>query len=338
VSGTALLIGDIGGTNARFALADSSGESFVQEQTLACADYETAEDAIVAYLAAQDVTGPPVICLAVAGPVIDQSVRFTNNHWSIDAAELSERFPVSAVRLLNDFEAIAYSLPLLGDDDLVTIGFKGERLLGKTDFNVSVLGPGTGLGVAGLIGRSGRRFALVTEGGHVGFAPETRLQFEVLRQLRERFQRVSDERLLCGPGLENIYWAIQKIHGERTTRITAPEIFRRALDSSDIHATETLNLFYEALGQAAGNVALSHGAYDGIYIGGGILKRYPDLLRTSAFRTGFENKGRYRALMESIPTFLITHSEPGLLGACDFAAQLYRGGNQERRDNLQRKQ
>jgi glucokinase len=326
VSEPALLIGDIGGTNARFALADPSGQRFSAERTLACADHETAEDAIVAYLDAQELGEPPVICLAVAGPVIDQSVRFTNNHWSIDAAGLSERFPGAAVRLLNDFEAIAYSLPLLEDDDLVTIGFEGERLQGKADFNVGVLGPGTGLGVGGLIARGGRRFAIVTEGGHVGFAPETRMQFEVLRQLRERFPRVSDERLLCGPGLENIYWAIRKIHGERTARIGAAEIFSRALDNTDIHATEALNLFYEALGQAAGNVALSQGAYDGIYIGGGILKRYPDLLKTSAFRTGFENKGRYRSLMESIPTFLITHPEPGLLGACDYAGAMYRGG------------
>lgn len=326
MSEAALLIGDIGGTNARFALADSAGAHFACEQTLACADFESAEDAIHAYLDGQGLDEPPVICLAVAGPVINQSVRFTNNHWSIDAAELSERFPAAHIRLLNDFEAIAYSLPLLGPGDLETIGLKGERIDSKRDFNVGVLGPGTGLGVAGLIGRGGQRFAIVTEGGHVGFAPETQMQFEVHRQLRERFQRVSDERLLCGPGLENIYWAIRKIHGKRSVRVDAAEIFRRAMDKSDIHATETLNLFYEALGQAAGNVALSLGAYDGIYIGGGILKRYPDLLKTSAFRTGFENKGRYRALMESIPTQLIIHPQPGLYGACDMAGRMYREG------------
>ena len=262
----------------------------------------------------------------MAGPVIDQSVRFTNNHWSIDAGELSQRFPAARVRLLNDFEAIAYSLPLLADTDTVTIGLQEGQLRGKRDFTVGVVGPGTGLGVAGLIGRGEHRFAVVTEGGHVGFAPENQLQFEVLRVLRDQFQRVSQERLLCGPGLENIYWAIRQIHGERPSRLAAAEIFQRAMDQSDIHATEALNLFYEALGQSAGNAALSLGAYDGIYIGGGIVKRYPNLLKTSAFRTGFENKGRYRSLMERVPTLLITHSEPGLLGACDVAARLF-GGN-----------
>lgn len=323
----ALLIGDIGGTNARFALADSSGRHFMDEHTLACADFASAEDAILAYLGARNVEEPPVICLAVAGPVIDQSVRFTNNHWSIDAGELSERFPAAQIRLLNDFEAIAYSLPLLASDDLVTIGLKGGNIADSQDFTVGVLGPGTGLGVAGLISRAGARHAIVTEGGHVGFAPENQLQFEVLRQLRDRFERVSDERLLCGPGLENIYWAIRKIHGERANRIQAAEVFRRALGKTDIHATEALNLFYEALGQAAGNVALSLGAYDGIYIGGGILKRYPDQIKTSAFRSGFENKGRYRTLMERIPTMLITHPEPGLLGACDMAGRICREAN-----------
>ncbi len=319
-----LLIGDIGGTNARFALAAAKGESFSQELTLACADYETAEDAMADYLSTTGTASPAVICLAVAGPVINQSVRFTNNHWSINARELNERFPAAHIRLLNDFEAIAYSLPQLAGDDLVTIGLKQEKLRVKDEFTVAVLGPGTGLGVAGLLARGGHHYAVVSEGGHVGFAPENQMQFEVLRKLRERFERVSDERLLCGPGLENIYWAIRRIHGQRGGRKKAVEIFRAAFDNSDIHATEALNLFYEALGQAAGNIALSLGAHDGVYIGGGILKRYPDLLKTSAFRSGFENKGRYRSLMENIPTMLITHSQPGLLGASHTAGRMYR--------------
>jgi glucokinase len=318
-----LLIGDIGGTNARFALASIQGASFSSEQTLNCTDFETFEDAITHYLESVGTPEPPVICLAVAGPVIDQRVRFTNNHWSIDAQELQERFRKAHIRLLNDFEAIAYSLPMLHSEDIVTIGLEREKLTGRKDFTVAVLGPGTGLGVAGLLGRGGQHHAVVSEGGHVGFAPENQMQFEVLRELRERFERVSDERLLCGPGLVNIYWAIRRIHGERGAQVDAPEIFRRAMGNADIYATEALNLFYEALGQAAGNIALSMGAHDGIYIGGGILKRYPDLLKTSAFRSGFENKGRYRSLMESIPTLLITHAQPGLLGTCYVAGKMY---------------
>jgi len=321
-----LLIGDIGGTNARFALAAAEHPDIGDEQTLSCNDFETAEAAIAAYLQATGVRNPPVICLAVAGPVINQSVRFTNSHWRIDSAGLRERFPGARVRLMNDFEAVAYSLPLLGDDELVTVGLQGPRISNVGDFTVAVLGPGTGLGVAGLMSRGGRHHAVVSEGGHGGFAPGNQLQSEVLRQLRERFERVSDERLLCGPGLENIYQALAQIHAQRPGRISAAEIFRRALDNSDIHAAQALNVFYEVLGQAAGNLALTLGAHDGIYIAGGILKRYPDLLRTSAFRSGFENKGRYRALMESIPTLLITHSQPGLLGAGDAARRMVGGG------------
>ncbi len=321
-----LLIGDIGGTNARFALVSPRARAWEFETIMSFADYESAEDAISDYLSQVGAGAPPVICLAVAGPVIDQSVRFTNNHWVTDAAGLAERFPATHVRLLNDFEAIAYSLPLLDPSDLVTIGLEKPALEIKSDFTVAVLGPGTGLGVAGLIGRSGQHIAVVSEGGHVGFAPENQMQLEVLRVLRERFDRVSDERLLCGPGLENIYWAVQKIHGERGTRISAREIFESALENRNVYASESLKLFYEVLGQAAGNIALSLSAHDGVYLGGGILKRYPETLRSSAFRSGFENKGRYRALMEQIPTHLIKHPQPGLLGAAQIAQQLFRTG------------
>jgi glucokinase len=321
-----LLIGDIGGTNARFALVPQRTRAWEFETILSCADYESAEDAISDYLLQVGASAPPVICLAVAGPVINQSVRFTNNHWVTDAVDLAERFPATHIRLLNDFEAIAYSLPLLDQSDLVTVGLVEPALEKESDFTVAVLGPGTGLGVAGLIGRGGRHIAVVSEGGHVGFAPENQMQLEVLRVLRERFDRVSDERLLCGPGLENIYWAVQKIHGERSPRIGAREIFESALANKNVYASESLKLFYEALGQAAGNIALSLSAHDGVYLGGGILKRYPELLRSSAFRSGFENKGRYRALMEQIPTHLITHSQPGLLGAGQIAQQLFKTG------------
>ena len=310
-----LLIGDIGGTNARFALADSGAPGFSAERTFNTADFETAELAITQYLAESGAGAPDVICLAVAGPIVDDSVRFTNNDWSIDCRDLRRTFPSATVGLLNDFEAIACSIPFLAGDDLTAIGTAAGSLEGKTDFTIGVLGSGTGLGVSGLLGRNGDYHPVVCEGGHVGFAAENRAQFQVWQQLREKFERVSDERLLSGPGLENIYWAVRRIHGERGANLEAPEIFRRAMANEDIHASETLQLFYEALGQVAGNLALVLGAWDGIYIGGGIVKRYPDLLKSSSFRSGFENKGRYRSMMERVPTHLILHPQPGLLGA-----------------------
>ena len=321
-----LLIGDIGGTNARFALADHDDLTYREEATLRCADYETAEEAVAAYLHHVGISETPAICLAVAGPVIGQSVRFTNSHWIIEGRELADRFAPARVRLMNDFEAAAYSVPLLAAADTVTIGLERKNLDGREEFTVGIIGPGTGLGVGGLLRRDGEHHAVVSEGGHVGFAPENQLQFEVLRQLRERFERVSDERLLCGPGLENIYWALRRIHGQRGGKVSAADIFERALSNQDVVASEALNLFYEALGQAAGNLALTLGAHDGVYIAGGIVKRYPDLLKTSAFRSGFENKGRYRSLMERIPTHLIVHPQPGLLGASFGARRLWGRG------------
>jgi glucokinase len=322
VTKPALLIGDIGGTNARFAMADPLGSGFALEMTLNCADYETAELAIADYLARSGGTQPEVICLAVAGPIVDQGVRFTNNDWAIDCRDLQRGFPGARTRLLNDFEAISYAIPLLGEDDLTAIGLESDGLEGKPEFNIGVVGPGTGLGVGGLLGRDGKIYPVVCEGGHVGFAPENQLQFQVLKELRERFERVSNERLLCGPGIENIYWAIRRIHGDKGKTPPAPEIFQRALANEDVFAAETLQLFYAVLGQVAGNVALMLGAWDGIYIGGGIVKRYPDLLKTGSFRSGFENKGRYRTMMEKVPTFLVLHEQPGLLGAGHVARQM----------------
>lgn len=317
-----LLIGDIGGTNARFALANPDRPGFSNELTLSCADYETAEQGIADYLERSGVCTPDVVCLAAAGPVVDDCIRLTNNHWVIDGLELRQKFPSAGVHLLNDFEAIAYSIPVLGENDIATIGLTPSDIEGKKQFTLGVLGPGTGLGAGGLIGRSNGIFPVVGEGSHAGFAPETGKQIEVLQLLRQRYARVTQERLVSGPGLENIYWALRKIHGMPEVKITAAEIFSRVLAKEDAVAVEATELFFEALGQVAGNLVLALGAYDGLYLAGGIVKRYPDLLKPSSFRAGFENKGRHRDLMERVPTLLILHPQPGLLGASDCAREL----------------
>ena len=314
-----LLIGDIGGTNARFALAYPDESGFFAELTLSCADYETAQQGIAAYLERRGIERVDVICLAVAGPVMDGSVNVINNHWEIDSSALKSKFGPSSVSLLNDFEAIAYSIPLLADTDIQTIGVVPSELAGKTEFTAAVMGPGTGLGIGGLLGRGGRLHPVSGEGGHVGFAPESPVQHKVLRQLRQEYERVSNERMLSGPGLENIYRALAAINEQPEADITAAEIFSRVLASEDMIAAEATQLFFEALGQVAGNLVLTLGAYDGVFLAGGILKRYPDLLKASDFRAGFESKGRHRGLLESVPTSLILHPQPGLLGASHCA-------------------
>jgi glucokinase len=263
-------------------------------------------------------------------------VRFTNNEWSISVEELRQEFGTNAVALCNDFEAIAYSIPHLNAGDCLPIGLPEPGPLPVDDFTVGIIGPGTGLGAAGLCRRDGTYFAIVGEGGHVGFSPETGVQAEVFAALRERFDRVSNERLVSGPGLENIYWALSRIHGDKKATPSAAEICASASDNSSSRAAEALQLFFEVLGQVAGDLALSIGATAGVYIAGGIARRYPDLLVGSRFRGSFEAKGRQRSLLERIPTQLIVYDEPGLLGVSDRARLIAADGSRRAEKNRQR--
>jgi glucokinase len=313
------LIGDIGGTNARFAIVSCDVPGYVFEQVYPCADFPTLVDAIRFYLDQSGVSFPQSICLAVAGPVADEQVSLTNNPWSISVNELRRVFGSEMVHLLNDFEAIAWSIPGMTNDELLAIGALEPASLDMLDCSIAVIGPGTGLGAAGLRGYDGHFSAIVGEASHGGFAPESSEQVELLSVLRDRFERVSCERLVSSPGLENLYWALARIRGEDFTRLSAAEIFRAGRDESNPLARRAVELFYQILGQVAGDLALSLGARNGVYIAGGIARRYPRQLVNSRFRSGFESKGRHRSLMERIPTQLIMHEQPGLLGACSYA-------------------
>ena len=317
-----LLIGDIGGTNARFALADPLVPGFSMQKTYACAKFETADLAIRTYLNDVGSHSPSVICLAAAGPVVENTIRLTNNNWIIDADALGQDFTGTSVKLLNDFEAIAYSIPFLAPGDSLSLGLPEASSVDEQRYRFGIVGPGTGLGYAALYKREGVLVPITGEGGHQGFAPESQLQQDVLTALRERYDRVSYERLVSGPGMENIYWALIRIHGEKQTQLSAAEIFSRAENDGDPRAEEAVQLFFELLGQVAGNIAISMSTFDGVYVAGGIAKRYPHILSNSRFRNGFENKGRHRSLMERIPTRLITHDDPGLLGASYCALEI----------------
>ena len=322
MAGPILLIGDIGGTNARFALADPGKPASTDVVKLKCADFESADLAIRQYLDTVGAATPDVVCLAAAGPVVDGRVQFTNNHWVITESELGETFDTRKVALLNDFEAIAYSVPFIDEQELHLIGLPDPVPLDERDFVVAIIGPGTGLGAAGLIRSGSALLPIVGEGSHGGFAPETKLQLDVLTQLRERFDRVSSERLVSGQGLENTYWALSQIHGEKNPQLSAAEIFERHESAADPRAVEAVGLFFEMLGQVAGDLALTLGAEQGLFVAGGIAQRYPELLAASRFRSAFEAKGRHRSLMEHIPTQLIRHPQPGLLGAAYVARTL----------------
>jgi len=324
MSAGSLLVGDIGGTNARFALADAEAARYTQVRELKCGDFESADAAIRHYLETVAAGKPDAICLAAAGPIVDGRVRFTNNPWVISAALLRETFEGCPVTLLNDFEAIAYSVPLLAADDCMTIGLPLPAPLGD-EYTVGIVGPGTGLGAVGLVRRGETLLPVPGEASHAGFAPESSVQIRILEVLRDRFDRVSTERLVSGPGIGNLYFALAEIHGENRSVPPAADIFAAATGRENPIATEAVELFFELLGQFAGDYALALGAEDGLYIAGGIVRRYPDMITSSGFRAGFENKGRHRSLMERIPTRLILHEQPGLLGASYCAASSLRG-------------
>ena len=315
------LIGDIGGTSARFAFAAAGDDFYHGEMTLSCGDFATPGEAIARFLELRQAPAPRFICLAAAGPLVGERIAVTNSSWRLAAGELAQEFGARDVRLLNDFEAIACGLPLVNRRFTTILGAVAERELGDGDFRICVIGPGTGLGAAGLVRQRGIEFPLTTEAGHVGFAAESEVQVELLRFLRASHERVSDERLVSGMGVENLFVALGAVTGREAAPRRSAEIFQLAREG-DALARDAVDLFFEVLGQVAGNLVLAQGAYDGVYVAGGIAQRHADLLLTSRFRRGFENKGRHRALLEPVPTLLITHRQPGLLGAARRALQM----------------
>jgi glucokinase len=226
------------------------------------------------------------------------------------------------VELLNDFAAIAYSVPFLGGDDLLTICSPEPRQLDGPDYTVGVIGPGTGLGAEGLRKHGSELILIESEGPHSGFAPETAKQVEILQVLRKELGRVSPENLVSGPGIENLYRVLRQVDGLGEHQLSAAAIFDAAQQGKDSTASDAVDTFFEILGQVAGDFALTIGAVDGIFIAGGIAQRYPDMLSNSRFRHGFEHKGGHKYLMEAIPTQLIRHTQPGLLGAAYSALRM----------------
>ena len=308
------LVGDIGGTNARFALVrDGEIEHFASE-TLATAEFDRVELAIRLFLEKQSVDRVQRIALAAAGPVINGQIKMTNTEWVINQENLPQEFSASETRVLNDIEAISLSLPHLTSGHLDCVG-GNHQLATDQNYVLGVVGPGSGTGVGGLVGVQGKTHAIVCEGGHTGFAPENPYQLEILRYLQRHFSRVSNERILCGPGLVNLYQAICEIDGAAAEPLKASQIGDRAVEGSCDLCLKSMRVFFEILGQFAGDLALTINCREGLFIAGGISGRYPGLLQEGHFRSGFERKGRFEKILRDIPSWLITHPNPGLLGA-----------------------
>ena len=310
------LVGDIGGTNARFAFLRPGDARPTELAKYRVSDYDNMHDVLAQLIrdwGAADLpnNGPEHTCLAVAAPPHLSTVSFTNSPWRFDRELLASHLGRSSISIINDFAAVARALPALVDSDVEQIG-EGRSEATKP---MVALGPGTGTGVATVtFDASGNTIVLQGEGGHVDFAPITDVEFEILRKLRGRYGRVSIERLLCGAGIVNIYQALSEIRG-LAADLAEPGAIGEAARAGDKLAAETMAIFFAVLGSSASNLALTTGARGGVFIAGGIAPRYIDLLRRSDFRARFLAKGRFADYTTNIGTYVITHEDPGLLGA-----------------------
>jgi glucokinase len=310
------LLGDVGGTNARFALQEAPGAQPSQIVTYRGVDYPTFDDAILTYLA--QVTGPKPRqgAIGIANPIVGDHVQMTNSTWSFSIEGVRAKAGLDRFLVINDFTALALSLPTLAPEHLRQIGG------GTADATAAVglIGPGTGLGVSGLVRTDGgkRSVPLGGEGGHVSLAPDHPREDAVVARLRARFGHASAERALSGPGLVNLYEALCGIDGVAARALDPATVSSEAMAGKDPRCVEAVDMFFALLGSVAGNLALTLGARGGVYIGGGIPPRLGDWIDRSGFRERFVAKGRFRGYLEQIPTWLI-HAEtsPALIGAAN---------------------
>jgi glucokinase len=314
LEGGHILLGDIGATNARLALLSDGGVGPIKYFNTA--DFPRFTDVVDAFFQNDQRCSPGQgAVLAVAGPIAEGRCRLTNCRWTIDSNELSARYGFELVHLCNDFEAVALSLPNLTAADLYPLG-GGEPVEGAP---MAVLGPGTGLGVAGLIPSTDGPVVIPSEGGHATMAATCAREDAILDHLRRQFDHVSAERVVSGFGLENLHRAIAAIDGREAPPRNAAEITEAALYGACPIAKAALELFCGMLGTIAGNVALMFGARGGVYIAGGIAPRMTEFLARSEFRARFESKGRVRNYLQAIPTRVIIHPAATFVGLQSIA-------------------
>lgn len=318
-----IVTADIGGTHARFAIASVDGGQVVElgePVTLRTADHASFQLAWQEFGRRAGIDLPNELAIAFAGPVGGEVLKLTNNPWMIRPYVMKERLGVEQFIIVNDFGAVGHAVATLGDEHF-------RRLCGPdhalTDEGViSIVGPGTGLGVAAVLRKSAGYDVIETEGGHVDFAPLDALEDRILKQLRRNFRRVSVERVASGQGLRNLYEALGKIEKRDLAFHEDSDLWTAALDGSDGLATAALDRLCLTLGAVAGDLALAHGS-SAVVIAGGVGLRLADYLPHSGFRDRFIAKGRFERRMDEMPVRLITHPQPGLFGAAAAFAREY---------------
>ena len=314
---TTWLVGDIGATHARFGLV-SPDATLLHSRTLADGDYPTIEGALTAFFAERgQLPMPRQGAIAIASPITGDRIAMTNHPWNFSVQELKSRLAFDRLEVINDFTALALALPRLAAGDRQTVG-GGAAVAGAP---IGVLGPGSGLGVSGLIPSGTGWIALTGEGGHATMAPVNDREGAVLDLMRRHFDHVSAERALSGPGLVNLYNTLAAIDGAPAKGYSAAQITDLAVRNEDPLCFETTTMFCAMLGTIAGNLALTLGARGGVYVGGGIVPKLGQMFLDSPFRERFEAKGRFHSYLENIPTYVVTHPLPAFLGCAALLAQ-----------------
>ena len=310
-----IAVADVGGTHARFALAEIDGGRVVrldEPVTLKTAEHGSFQLAWQEFGRRAGVDLPQELAMAFAGPVGGELLKLTNNPWVIRPALIKERLGVERYTIVNDFGAVAYAVATLDEKDFRHICGPDRPL--PNEGVISIVGPGTGLGVAALLKKPDHYEVIETEGGHVDFAPLDSLEDRILAELRRSFRRVSVERIASGRGLWNLYEALGTLEGQQLQFRDDKQLWAAALDGSDSLANAALDRLCLTLGAVAGDMALAQGA-GGVVIAGGVGLRIVDYLPQSGFRDRFIAKGRFERRMDEMPVKLITHPQPGLWGA-----------------------
>ena len=321
MDGGPVLLADIGGTNARFALARLEGAATLDHdsiRTYAVADFPSLAAAAAHYLDAIALQVRRAV-LAVAGRVDGDVARLTNHPWVISASRVRDALGLEGLQLVNDFVAQSMAVRLLLPHDVVPIGAPVWNADADPPRTYAVVGPGTGLGVGGLLIRGDRGFPLATEGGHASFAPGTPEEIAILERLSLDYGRVSNERLISGAGLVNVHRALSEIAGADPGHLQPVDVTARAADG-DRRCQHAISVFCSVFGAIAGDLVLTLGAWDGVFLSGGLVGPLLPALQHSGFRQRFEGKGRYAPAMARVPTLAVVHPFPGLLGAAAIAA------------------
>lgn len=315
-----VLLADIGGTNARFATVRRGTLALENIKTLKGHDYASIDAAVAVYLNGlpNHDTKPTSACLAIAAPIEGDRITMTNLSWSFSTRSLQESLSLDQLLVVNDFKAVARSIPELKPEAVQAIG--GGKL--KKNAPAVVLGPGTGLGVSALVFAGDKPTAIQTEGGHIGFAPSDRIELRILERLWEKYDRVSVERLLSGPGLVNLYESLAAINKRSIEPLQPQMVTERALSGECEDCKEALNRFFGILGSVAGDLALAVGAEGGVFVAGGIVPRMLNEIRQSDFRARFESKGRFSQYVAAMSTVVVTEPHPGLLGCAALVNDL----------------